>query len=275
MGWRGAAAGGFVLLLIFWIAVARLGLAAHDVLLVYAVGGFAWRQQERETRNVLLGDDAPSPVRWRDFLREHHQILGCVLPGNGRTRSERILALAVSTLALLYWKTIFRTPKLSMGSVQGLRSSLWTLVVSKTMQLLMKRLIRFVAARQAKWHSSAGFLDKLQMTWTVLQYWVRSYGTPGRRRRCLCPRRPAALSQHVHADESACPPQVIGFMMLCVFLFLREGLEWWGKLSTWLVNMVFSLLFMDLVFCYIRFNLWSAILPLKSRFTSAPRYRSV
>ena len=175
MGWRAAGIGGVILLLILWLSVARLGLAAHDVLLVYAVGGFAWRQQERESRNVLLGDDAPPPVRWIDFLRDQHQLLGCVLPGNGRTRSERILALAVSTLALLYWKAVFRTPKMSMGSWQGLRSSLWTLVVSKAMQLLMKRLIRFVAARQAKWHSSAGLLENLQMTWTILQYWVRSH----------------------------------------------------------------------------------------------------
>lgn len=173
MGWKGSATGASVLLLTFWLAVSRVGLAAHDVLLVYAVGAFAWRQQEREPRNVLLGNDAQLQVRWGDFLREHHQLLGCILPGNGRTRAERILALAVSTLALLYWKTIFRTPKLSMGSVQGLRSSLWTLVVSKAMQLLMKRLIRFLAARQAKWHSSVGLLEKLQMTWTVLQYWVR------------------------------------------------------------------------------------------------------
>jgi len=178
VGWRAAGTGGLVLLLLFWLAVARLGLAAHDVLLVYAVGGFAWRQQERESRSVLLGDDAPPPAHWGDFLREHHQLLGCVLPGNGRTRSERILALAVSTLALLYWKAIIRTPKVSMGSLQGLRSSLWTLVVSKAMQLLMKRLIRFVAARQAKWHSSAGLLENLQMTWTILQYWVRKRKGP-------------------------------------------------------------------------------------------------
>jgi hypothetical protein len=203
-----------VLLLIFWIAVARLGLAAHDVLLVYAVGGFAWRQQEREARTVLLGDDAPPPVRWGDFLREHHQILGCVLPGNGRTRSERILALAVSTLALLYWKTIFRTPKLSMGSVQSLRSSLWTLVVSKAMQLLMKRLIRFVAARQAKWHSSAGFLDKLQMTWIVLQYWVRDRKPPARAAGACSPHIPCfcapASGLCRQASEDLDGPVVLG-----------------------------------------------------------------
>jgi len=63
-------------------------------------------------------------------------------------------------------------------------------------------------------------------------------------------------------------------MMLCVFLVLREGLEWWGMLSTWLINMTFSLLFMDLVFCYIRFTLWAAILPLKARLTGRPRDRS-
>jgi|Transcript_29145 hypothetical protein len=240
MSRRSAVASGALLLLVLWLAVARLGLAAHDVLLVYAVGGFAWRQQERGSTSVLLGEDAhaPPPVRWADFLRDNHQLLGCVVRGNGRTRTERILAVAVSTLALLYWKAVFRTPKVSMGSWQGLRSSLWTLVVSKGMQLLMKRVIRFVAARQAAWQASAGLLESLQMSWTILQYWV------------------------------------IGFMVLCVLLFLREGFAWWGMLSGWIINLSFSLLLMDLVFCYIRFNLWTTLLPLQARLTGVARYRS-
>ena len=106
-------------------------------------------------------------------------------------------------------------------------------------------------------------LENLQMTWTILQYWVR------RAAHAIPPRNAASA-------RAAIPPaeQVIGFMMLCVFLVLREGLEWWGMLSHWLINMAFSLLFMDLVFCYIRFQLWATLLPLKDRLTGAPRFRS-
>ena len=50
-------------------------------------------------------------------LREHHQLLSCVVKGHGRSRQENFLAVATSTLAMLYWKAVFRQ-KLRMGSLQ-------------------------------------------------------------------------------------------------------------------------------------------------------------
>ena len=208
-----------------------LGLAPHDVLLVGAVGMYAlferWRGRGGGgdgAEEGLLGEDAMDGVqiRWNDFVCEHHQLLGCIVRGkrhNRRGRSERILSLAVSTLALLYWKAIFRPPRVSMHSLQGLRSSLWTLLVSKSVQQLMKQAIRFFAGRTAAWQQGAGWLDALQLQWQILQYWT------------------------------------LGFMMLCVFLALKEGMEWTSLLSAWLINMGFALVFFDLAFTYVKYKL--------------------
>lgn len=111
----------FVLMaLVMWVCVFRVGLKALDISLVYAVGGYALaeRRWERE-KTVLLGEDAPEiPVRWWDFVCDQHQLLGCFVKGR-RSRSERFLALAVTTLALLYWKAIFRTTPVKMSSMQA------------------------------------------------------------------------------------------------------------------------------------------------------------
>ena len=134
------------------------------------------------------------------------------------------MSLAVSTLALLYWRAIFRTPKVSMQSLQGLKNSLWTLIISKGVQQLMKQLIRVFAGRTARWQESAGWLDALQLQWQILQYWT------------------------------------LGFMMLCVLLALREGRTWFSLLSGWLMNMGFALVFFDLAFVYVKFKLLVAAL---------------
>jgi hypothetical protein len=216
---------------IFYLLVRRVGLAPHDVLLVFTVGAYAtverWRGHGTTgTEQVLLGEEAAAAdgvrVRWQDFVCEHHQLLGCIVRGrkhNRRGRSERILSLAVSTLALLYWKAIFRPPPVRMQSLQGLRASLWTLLVSKAVQQLMKLGIRFAAGRTAAWQASASWLDALQLQWQIAQYWT------------------------------------IGFMMLCVMLALLEGRTWPSLLVSWLVNMSFALTFFDLAFTYVRFKI--------------------
>jgi len=205
------------------IVCRRIGLAPHDVAIACAVGLYALLQRRWDRRRTqLLGEsENPAPVRWADFMREHHQLTGCVVRGR-RRRSERILALAVSTLALLYWKAIFRPPPVSMSSMQGLRSSLYTLFASKVVQQLMKQGIRIAAGRTVAWQANAGWLETLHLQWLVLQYWV------------------------------------VGFMLLCVGLFLRDGWRWWSLLSRWLVNMAFALVVMDLAFCYLRYTLYCA-----------------
>ena len=222
-----AIAGG--LLIILYIGVRRIGLAPHDILLVAAVGAYALFERYRGRGGGggdadLLGEDAADGVqlRWRDFVCEHHQLLGCIVRGkrhNRRGRSERIMSLAVSTLMLLYWKAIFRPPRVRMGSFEGLRSSLWTLLISKGVQQLMKQLIRLAAGRTAAWQATAGWLDALQLQWQILQYWT------------------------------------LGFMMLCVFLALKEGMGWPSLLGGWLINMTFALVFFDLAFTYVKFKL--------------------
>ena len=199
-----------------YVAVRRLGLAPADVLLVVVVGAYA---RVEEKQQVLLGEDAVAS--WRDFVCEHHQLLSCIVRGhkqNRRSRSERALTLAVSTLALLYWKAIFRPPPVRMQSLQGLRSSLWTLLVSKIVQQLMKQAIRFAAGSTAAWQASAGWLAALQLQWRILQYWT------------------------------------LGFMMLCVMLALLEGRKWTSLLSGWLMQMTFALVFFDLALTYLRFK---------------------
>ena len=44
-------------------------------------------------------------------------------------------------------------------------------------------------------------------------------------------------------------------MMLCVFLALLEGRGWASLLSTWLIQMLYALIFFDLAFTYIKFKL--------------------
>lgn len=124
--------------LLMWVAVYRIGLRAADVALLYAVGGYAFAERRwgRE-KATLLGEEERKALRWWDFVCEQHQLLGCLVKGR-RSRSERILALAVTTLALLYWRAFFRT-RVKMNSLQGLRSSLSTLLVSKAIQAAMKR----------------------------------------------------------------------------------------------------------------------------------------
>ncbi len=176
-------------LVVFFIAVRRVGLAPHDVLLAFTIGGFAMAERWRGTRERegLLGEGEVK-LRWWDFVCEHHNVLGCIVRGkNRRTRSERILALAVSTLALLYWKALLRPPPVRVKSLNGLRHSLWTLIVTKLTQWVMKRLIRIFAGRHASWQASAGWAEALQLQWQISQYWT------------------------------------IGFMLLCVLLTLLEG----------------------------------------------------
>ena len=214
------------LLITLYFLVRRVGLAPHDVALVFAVGVYAVTERRRNDAShtdALLGEDAAHGVEllWWDFVCEHHQLFGCIVRGkrhNRRGRSERFLSLAVSTLALLYWKAIFRTPPVRMHSFQGLASSLWTLLVSKGVQQLMKRMIRFMAGRTAAWQASAGWLDALQLQWQIGQYWI------------------------------------LGFMMLCVILALLEGSRWRSLLWGWLVNMCFALVFLDLAFTYCKFK---------------------
>ena len=210
------------LMLALWVGIRRVGLAPHDVALAIAIGLFAIVQRRREReRSALLGEHDRPPVRWvdfGDFLREHHQLVGCVMRGRRSRRSERVLALAVTTLALLYWKAFFRPPPVSLGSTQGLRSSIWTVLISKAVQQLIKRLIRLMAGRTAAWQASAGWMETLHMHWQILQYWV------------------------------------CGFVVLCLILFFRDGKQWPRILSRWLVNMAFALVVMDLAFCYLRFS---------------------
>ena len=207
-----------------YVAVRKIGLAPHDVLLVCSVGIYAfferWRGRGAESSGEtagLLGEDVAADgvtLRWWEFACEHHQLLGCVVRSkrqNRRSRSERILSLAVSSLALLYWRAIFRV-RVRMQSLEGLKNSLWTLLVSKGIQQLMKQLIRVFAGRTARWQESAGWLDALQLQWHILQYWT------------------------------------LGFMMLVVFLALREGRAWVSLLMGWLTQMGFALVFFDLAF---------------------------
>ena len=130
-----------LLVVVMWVAVKRIGLGTTDVLLVYAVGAYAV-QQQRWNRNSrgLLGESGESepPMRWGDFVCEHHQLLSCVVKGRGRSRQENFLAVATSTLAMLYWKAFFRS-KLRMASLQALKDSIWTLLVSKGVQQVIKR----------------------------------------------------------------------------------------------------------------------------------------
>ncbi len=133
---RGQWLGVLILLaVIMWVAVKRIGLGAMDVLLVYAVGAYAVQQQRwnRSSRGGLLGEESEPPMRWGDFVCEHHQLLSCVVKGRGRSRQENFLAVATSTLAMLYWKAFFRS-KLRMASIQALKDSIWTLLVSKAVQ---------------------------------------------------------------------------------------------------------------------------------------------
>jgi hypothetical protein len=220
---------------LMYVAVRKLGLAPHDVLLVCAVGVYAFferwrgRGQNSEESGPLIGEhDAADGVqlRWWEFACEHHQLLGCVVRSkrqNRRSRSERILSLAVSSLMLLYWRAALRV-RIRTNSLQGLKDSLWTLITSKGVQQLMKQVIRVYAGRTARWQESAGWLDALQLQWQILQYWV------------------------------------LGFMMLCVFLALREGRAWVSLLTGWLINMAFALVFFDLAFTYVKFKLLVAAL---------------
>ena len=210
-GWTWPAAGLAATLLLLWVLVKRVGLAPQDVLLVVAVGAYAtaerWRDSGRTTRGLdegsaLLGEDSNDGVAvvWWDFACEHHQLLGCVVRGkrhNRRGRSERFLSLAVSTLAMLYWKAIFRSPRVRMSSLQGLASSLWTLLISKGVQQLMKFAIRFFSGKLHRDHANVGWLDALQLQWQICQYWT------------------------------------LGFMMLCVMLALLEGSSWFSLLTGW------------------------------------------
>lgn len=110
-GWRRALqrAGAWVcgVCLLMWFCVRRIGLQPHDVALAFTVALFAWAQRgwERESeRNSLPSGSGRSRVRWADFVRDQHQLLGCFVRGRQARRSERILAVAITSLALLYWK---------------------------------------------------------------------------------------------------------------------------------------------------------------------------
>ena len=234
MGWRPILAAGCAAAIALCVAVRRFGLAPHDVLLVLAVGAYATAERWRGSGSsggsgqLLLGEDSASEgvqLLWWDFACEHHQLLGCIVRGkrhNRRGRAERFLSLAVSTLAMLYWRAIFRPPPVRMQSLRGLASSLWTLLISKGVQQLIKLAIRFFAGRHAAWQASAGWLDALQLQWQISQYWT------------------------------------LGFMMLCVMLALLEGRDWFHLLWGWLVSMGFALVFLDLAFTYIKFKLLAA-----------------
>ena len=221
---------------LMWVCVRRIGLAPHDVALTVAVAGFAVSQRKRDQREgALLGESpgaAPRTVHWSEFVRDEYQLLGCVVKSRHR-RSERILSLLVTSLVLLYWKAIFWRQRVDFGSTQNLRHSLEFLVSSKAVQFVIRRVIRFAAGRTATWQESAGWKETLQLQWMFFQYWV------------------------------------LGFMMLCVMLFLLEQWDWYRLLSGWCVNMAFAVVVMDLVFCYIRFCLLSTFLRVRSYF--APR----
>ena len=231
--WRPTAIGGCALMVAL-MAARSIGLAPQDVLLVLAVGAYAtverWRggSSADSGGSLLLGEDAAAggvQLLWWDFACEHHQLLGCFVRGkrhNRRGRAERFLSLAVSTLAMLYWRAIFRPPLVRMQSLRGLASSIWTLLISKGVQQLIKLGIRIFAGRQAAWQASAGWLDALQLQWQISQYWT------------------------------------LGFMMLCVLLALLEGRNWFHLLAGWLVSMGFALVFLDLAFTYIKFKLLTA-----------------
>lgn len=108
------------LALFLWICVHRFGLKAHDVALVCAVGAYALaeRRWERQRGHVIGEEPSHSSVRWWDFVCDQHQLLGCVVKGR-RSRSERFLALAVTTLALLYWKAVFSATPVRVRSLQA------------------------------------------------------------------------------------------------------------------------------------------------------------
>ena len=150
-----------------------------------------------------------------------------------------------------------------LGSIDGLKASAWTLLVSKGVQLLLKRLIRLAARWTARQNEGIGVLEGVQFVWRILQYWV------------------------------------MGFMALCVTLFVLEGRAWPRLLSNWLVNMAFALvvvrrrnsrilrrencaapakiaprrraharrppapLQMDLVVCYLKFRIFHAYLSVR------------
>jgi len=219
---RGLVAGLAACLVVGCVLVRKVGLGAPDVLLTFMVGGFALAESRRgggKGHGGLLGEDEVE-LRWWPFVCEHHNVLGCVVRGkSSRSRSERFLTLAISTLALLYWKALLRPPPVRMGSLQGLRSSLMTLLVTKVVQWLMKRLIRFFAGRTASWQERAGWMELLSLQWRISQYWA------------------------------------LGFMLLCVLLALLEGRNWVSLLTGWLIQMGFGLVVMDLAFCYLRFRL--------------------
>eukprot|EP00965_Chrysotila_dentata_P073454 2426126-Pleurochrysis_carterae.AAC.3 len=96
----------------------RYGIAPHDAALACAVGIFALLQRRSDRHQYpLLGEkNSEPPIRWSEFLCDNHQLVGIVMRGR-RRRSERLLALAVTTLALLYWKAIFRPPPVRMSSL--------------------------------------------------------------------------------------------------------------------------------------------------------------
>ena len=137
---------------------------------------------------------------------------------------------------------------------QGLKASLWTLLVSKGVQQVMRRIIRFLARRTAAEHAQSGWLEVLQLQWRVIQ------------------------------------GLAIGFMWLVVMLFLLEGARtplprpsplvalaidrrsphrsplgagraWIKLMSNWLVNMGFSFVVMDTALVYVRYNLYLALPP--------------
>ena len=205
----------------------RIGLAPQDVAIAFGVFGYATLQRRWERqRATLLGESGlpHKPVRWADFVRDNHLLTGCIVRGR-RRRSHCVLALALSSLAVLYFKAIFRPPPVRLGSFAGLRSSLYTLLLSKVVQVGMKQAIRVQAGRAAAWQASTSWTESFSFSWMVFQYWV------------------------------------IGFMMLVVGLALRDGLfAWWPLLSGWLVRLLFAIGVMDLAVCYIRYTLYCAYL---------------
>lgn len=256
------------LVFVVYVAVRRIGLAPQDVCLVLAVGSYAAAEWWRTSRgssgeeNGLLGDNADADsvqLRMWDFFCEHHQLLGCVVRGkrhHRRGRSERFLSLAVATLAMLYWKALFRT-RVRMSSLQALYSSLWTLVISKSVQQLIKRAIRFYAGRLRGQWASANWLDALQLQWQISQYWMLGFmmlcvilaiieGAPARDRT----RAPAILAHFRQSDS---------LLVMCA------GRNWLSLLTTWLVNMAFALIFLDLALQYVKFKLLERYRRLRNR----------
>ena len=143
------------LAVLMWVCVRRIGLAPQDVALAVGVAGFAVSQRRRDQREgALLGESAPPrTVHWSEFVRDEYQLLGCVVKSRHR-RSERILALLVTSLVLLYWKAIFWRQRVDLSSMQSVRHSLEFLVSSKAVQFVIRRLIRFAAGRTATWQAS-------------------------------------------------------------------------------------------------------------------------